>query len=140
MRKVRDVAALVIGFILIGLIPIYGEPFSGCSSSGYSTWELGCSAWPKFLTGFVFIGALVVLAVHKKALATVGLVIVFAVTLTGGIGLVGTGEELVYFKANYADIVYHASSPLLHGALTAFCLFFVISRIHNGKQNNVQSA
>ena len=140
MRKVRDIASIIVALILIGLIPIYGEPFSGCSLSGYSTWVLGCSAWPKFLTGFIFLGSLVVLAFHKKALATVGLVIVFAVVLAGGIGLLGTGEELIYFKANYADIVHHASSPLLHGALTAFCLFFVTSRVLNGKQNNVRSA
>ena len=125
MRIVRDVIAIVVAIILFGLIPIYNQPFVGCSDTRLFTAQLGCSLWPEFLRGFIFLASLVILATHKRILAGIGLGVILVVVLLGGVQLLFTGEAFGYLRDYYMEIRAHISSPLLIGALSS-AVFFLL--------------
>ena len=140
MRLIRDISALAIGIVLFVLVPIYGEPFVGCMESGFSTFVSGCSAWPEFLRGFMFMAAIAIIAAHKKSLSAFCLAAVLVVVMAGGSTLIGTGEEAKYFQANYLAITKHISNPLLLGAITALLIYIAIIKIIIPGAANVESA
>ena len=140
MRLSRDIAALVVSVALFGVVPIYGAPFGGCVESGFRTFAIGCSAWPEFIRGFIFIAAIVIIAAHKRVLTAFGLVAVLLVVMAGGAELVRTGEGTAYFQANYLAIAEHVSNPLLVGGFVALLLHLAISKLIRSGTNNVESA
>ena len=140
MRLGRDIAALVVSVASIGLIPIYGAPFGGCMESGFNNLELGCSAWPEFSRGVVFIGLLVTIAAHKKVMVTLGLTATLLAVMAGGVGLLATGEEAAYFQDNYLAISQHLSNPLLIGAIAALLLHITILKGFLRDRDYVESA
>ena len=125
MRIARDAIAIVVAIILFGLVPIYSSPFVGCGETGIFTLDPGCSWWPEFLRGFIFLAALLILAQHKRVLAGIGLGVILVVVLVGGVHFLFTGEALSYFRAHFMDVKAHLSSPLLIGALCSAAVFLV---------------
>ncbi|MEW8624161.1 MAG: hypothetical protein AB2551_00240 [Candidatus Thiodiazotropha sp.] len=140
MRIIKDITALVVGVGLFSLIPIYGVPFGGCIESGIRSFATGCSPWPEFLRGFMFIAAIVIIAVHKKPLTFIGLATVLLVVLAGGVALIGTGEEMSYFQANYLAILEHLSNPLLLGSFAALLMYAAITKVFALRGSNAESA
>ena len=44
--------SIAVGIAFIAAMPVYDEPFGGCTARGYATLELGCSLWFDVLLGF----------------------------------------------------------------------------------------
>ena len=140
MRLSRDIAAFIISIALFGLIPIYGSPFGGCVEFGFHTFAIGCSAWPEFTRGFIFIVTLAAISAHKKLFIAIGLTVVILVVMIGGVENIATGEAIAYFKTYYLDVAQHVQTPLLLGAFAALILYIAIIQIIKRGASNAESA
>jgi hypothetical protein len=51
----RMLLGIVVGTAFIGNVPLYDMPFTGCTSYGFVTLEVGCTLWFDVLIGFGFV-------------------------------------------------------------------------------------
>lgn len=137
MSIIKDIAALILSIILFSSVPIYDQPFGGCVKIDYFSFSTGCSIWPEFLRGFIFITAIIVFASHKNILIIFGLLSILLVVMSGGAEQIGKGEEMLYFLKNYLAILDHLKKPLLIGSFSAFLIYIglkVVNRLQSKNQ------
>lgn len=123
---IKDITAMIVSLLVLGLIPIHSAPFGGCNTSGYSTLLLGCSDWPEFSRGFLLITSLALLSQHKSFLSLFGLCIALVISMCGGIVLIKTGLAPSYFLRHFQEISQHFNHPLFIGALSAYSIYLFL--------------
>ena len=139
----RTLIAISAALYLPGLIPIYNAPFNGCGGtpgfvssfvSGFTTLQWGCSDWPEFLRGFIFVSAAAVGPSWLK-LPVIALLILLLIAGLGGVDLMSTGLGIA---DSLADQVFHllAGLPILLGGVFAFLLYIGIVK----KAQNIGAA
>ena len=126
LDQARAAIGAAAGLYLLSLIPLYGALFGGCDAAGFATLQLGCSDWPEFLRGFVFVACCAV-APRQFYLALIATVIVFAVAALGGAAYVGAGQ-FGYSSPRDAVFVFLAGLPVFLGGLVAYVFHLLPSR------------
>lgn len=124
----RDISAFIIGFISLGLIPIYGQPFGGCSENPYLTLDPHCGIWPELLRSFIFITIVCFVSKSSYIAPLIGLVCVLLITTLGGFENITSGEVQVN---DYQHLINNAilATPEIIGAVSAFFMYLFVFNV-----------
>ncbi len=125
MNIFRAILGLSAGILGAALIPVYSAPFSGCEATGFLADEAGCSSWPEFMRGFVFVICCTLAPVEYR-LPLIALLVLFLLAFLGGVESIMTGE---YFRFSTTE----PFSLFAYWALIGGFLAYVVYRlIHFG--------
>ena len=93
-RLIRVAIALGLGVVAAGSVPVWEEPFGGCSEGGFTSFAMGCTYWDAVLTGFLLVVPAAVIAPRKCLMPVVLVTFLFLVSLVGGVRGVRMGSHL----------------------------------------------
>lgn len=130
----KIIAAIVISVIWLPIIPIYGAPFGGCEANGFLTLKIGCSEWPEFIRGFVFIIILSLICKKYISVAIIGLCVIGLISVLGGFELIWQGEIYRFQSVERLYFSVTEGFPLLFGGFIALLLGQYINKIRNNSE------
>jgi hypothetical protein len=126
----RALLGVMAGLALMGLMPVYDEPFVGCQARGFATLMLGCSLWPDFLVGLVTVLVVTLIGPRRFRPHLWGLAFVTIVAVLGGPAAIKSGMHLNLLRP--ADMMFYWSGPglaLLFGGLLGSGIAVCLSRL-----------
>jgi len=102
----RSILAIVVAILALGVLPIYGEPFGGCTGAEVGRAIRHCSNWPNYFRGFLFVALLLALGPPSRLYQTICTGLFIFVVIRGGPELIRTGEEFNF--TSITEIIWQA--------------------------------
>ena len=90
VNMTKNIAAFIIGFWALGLIPVYGLPFGGCNNV-YLLLDPHCSVWPEFIRSFLFVVVVCFVSASAKMIPLTAMMFVCFVSIFGGFERASSG-------------------------------------------------
>lgn len=94
----RMLLGIVVGTAFIGNVPHYDMPFTGCTSYGFVTLEVGCTLWFDVLIGFGFVFLVACIGPNRWRPQLWAGAAVIIVASMGGLSAMQTGMHLDLFS------------------------------------------
>ena len=133
---VPAVLGLLIGLFGFLLIPIYDQPFVGCSSGSRISFQRGCSVWPETLRGFVLVIPVIFLAPRFWRLAVFMVITLFALAIFGGLEGISAGSHLAEGSFPLYWPAYPAGYLNFLGGMSALISWLILRKIYFRSQRS----
>jgi hypothetical protein len=134
----RVVAGAMLGLVLMGLMPLYNQPYGGCPVRGFATMERGCSSWPDFLVGMMIVLVVALIGPNRLRPQLWGLVVVMILAVPGGPLAIKQGMHLNLLRPD--EMMYYwsgAGLALFLGGLLGSGMFALCLRRWRASRANV---
>jgi hypothetical protein len=109
MRLVSEMAhtlfCIVAALFILFQTPAYNEPYSGCYARGFSTLVLGCSSWPNFVCGVVFVLFFAIAGPKRTKPHLWGVTVLLIVAAFGGPDAIREGSLIETFDGSGTGLV-----------------------------------
>lgn len=135
MRRASEIAhmlmCIVAALFTLFQAPMYSEPGSGCYARGLSTLVMGCSSWPSFFYGLVFVMFVVIAGPKRMKPHLWGLTALLVVAAFGGPDAISQGSLIETFDGSHTVLIGWRGPglALALGGATAWLLISLMHRI-----------
>lgn len=134
------ICAAVALFILMEA-PTYSEPASGCYERGLSTLVMGCSSWPNFVYGILFVSLFGVMGPKRTRAHIWGMTLLLVVAAFGGPDAIRQGSLIETFDGSgFGLIGWRGPGFALALGGGSACVFFQIIGRKKGSESAFQRA
>ncbi len=137
MQFTINLLRLLLGLLvcreIIGRMPIYGEPFSGCAVRGFATLQPGCTVWLDVLLGFGIVLSVAIIGPNGWRPQYWGFAIAVLVASLGGLSAISTVDYLEVFSYPASMLFYWKGAGLgtVLGGLLGVGFHYLLLRIRS---------